>query len=192
MLVADKLASNAARKSKAKKEKVPAAPGIVSDVLDMGYANYVDVSLQELEAQTSSPLTSITSLYLDNNSLLAISKPAIPSLTTLTNLNLSFNRLQKLPSAVSKLVNLKVLDASHNRLAVFPRCVTALFQVTFFMQQHKLINFSYANSIWRSIVLASTLPPLIWGACHSLSVWPYTETNFWYAFTFIHNHANIP
>lgn len=93
-----------------------------SDTLDLGYAGYVDISMREIHnCLQDESLQSITTLYLDHNTLFQIGQPVLQSLVHLRSLLLSHNRFETVPPSIKLLTNLTVLDLSHNRLDRFPK-----------------------------------------------------------------------
>ena len=62
----------------------------------------------------------LTSLDLSCNSLEVLSESIGCHLPALVELDLSFNKLQKLPVSLSRLTRLEVLKSSYNKLASIP------------------------------------------------------------------------
>lgn len=103
---------------------------VALDTLDMGYAGYVDLSMREITNSLQGiSMDSITTLYLDHNTLFQIGQPVLQSLVHLRSLLLSHNRFETVPPSIKLLTNLTVLDLSHNRLNRFPKEVIYLINL---------------------------------------------------------------
>lgn len=115
-------------------------------LLDLGYSGYMEISPKEISHNLHGKCetTSLTSVFLDHNTLFQINQPVMACLFNLTNLFLSYNRFETAPAAIKLLTNLVVLDLSHNRLTRFPKEVMYLVDL-----QDLDLSFNSINSVGR-------------------------------------------
>lgn len=130
-----------------------------TDSIDMGYSGYVEISMREINnSLQGANVSSITTLFLDHNTLFQIGQPVLQKLVSLRSLHLSHNRFEAVPPSIKLLSNLTVLDLSHNRLTRFPKEVMSLvrlqeldlsFNCIYSFGKDSLKNFGRLGSLWR-------------------------------------------
>ncbi|KAI9268884.1 hypothetical protein BDA99DRAFT_434786, partial [Phascolomyces articulosus] len=66
--------------------------------------------------------------------------PQLTTLTRLTLLDLSYNRLESLPSSLGRLKHLRQLNLAHNRLTEIPRVIPSLKKLTYLDLSYNMIT----------------------------------------------------